>query len=95
MQEELDEIMRLLDAATPGEWHAPHLSRDDGDCSCNCGYVFSERQRGMGAICEVFSDLKGGDEEEPLLAAKANGELIAAAVNFLRKYGRDVQKVFG
>lgn len=57
---------------TPGPWMAPHFVRDD--VRCNCAYVFSESQVGMGSICTIDH----GAEDEPLEIAKANARLIAA-----------------
>jgi len=55
----------------------PHFARDD--VRCNCAYVFSESQVGMGSICTIDH----GDENEPLEIAKANARLIAAAPELL------------
>jgi hypothetical protein len=66
-----------VSAHTPGPWSVPHFARmPDG---CKCGYVFSEAQSGMGAICEVTH----GGEDEPLEIAAANARLIAAAPDLL------------
>lgn len=62
---------------TPGPWMVPHFARDD--VGCNCAYVFSESQVGMGSICTIDH----GDENEPLEIAKANAHLIAAAPELL------------
>lgn len=65
---------------TPGEWSAPHFC--SCDTTCNCGNVFSEFQRGMGAICEVFFDNEQdehSDEYELREVAEANGRLISMA----------------
>jgi hypothetical protein len=63
---------------TPGPWIVPHFARDE--VKCNCGYVFSEFQHGMGSICDV----NHGAEDEPVEIAKANARLIAAAPDLLR-----------
>ena len=62
---------------TPGPWMVPHFARDD--VCCNCAYVFSESQVGMGSICTIDH----GDENEPLEIAKANARLISAAPELL------------
>jgi hypothetical protein len=62
----------LAAGPTPGPWMVPHFARDE--VKCNCGYVFSEFQHGMGSICEV----NHGAEDEPIEVAKANARLIAA-----------------
>lgn len=62
---------------TPGPWSVPHSA--DEESGCSCGYVFSESQRGFGAVATV--PFGGEDENYPL--AKANAKLIAAAPDLL------------
>lgn len=64
---------------TPGPWSIPHFAGGDTFGGCECGYVYSESQQGMGAICQVFF----GGENEPREIAEANARLIAAAPDLL------------
>lgn len=84
---------------TPGPWSVPHLA--EPGVRCDCGYVVSESQRGMGAICEVFMD-RGGEpahpggtafdsEYEERSVAEANARLIAAAPDLLEA----LEELFG
>src|SRR5688572_20319903 len=80
LREKLAALRALADAATPGPWVEPHLSRDD--TPCNCAYVMAGGY--AGSVCTVDKDngLKiedGGNDSPPLEEAKANGRLIAAA----------------
>ncbi len=68
---------------TPGPWTVPHFASERG--KCECGYVFSQYQRGMGAICEVLFDhgQECGGEQEDRATATANAHLIASAPDLL------------
>ena len=66
---------------TPGPWSVPHFATD---CACNCAYVVSGNQHGMGAIATVHhSDEADGEHNEPMDVAIANARLIAAAPDML------------
>lgn len=76
---EIEELRALSQRATPGEWFTGHLCNDDH--GCNCPYIYSDCQNGMGAIATIGIT----DEEVATLdEAKANQALIAAAVNYVR-----------
>lgn len=62
---------------TPGPWSVPHFA--DENSACACSYVFSDAQRGFGAIATV----QFGGENESYGTAKANANLIAAAPDLL------------
>ncbi len=68
---------------TPGPWTVPHFASER--VTCGCGYVFSQYQRGMGAICEVLFDhgQECGGEQEDRATATANAHLIASAPDLL------------
>ena len=74
---DLERMRDLMTRCTRGEWSVPHLSIDD--LNCDCGYVFAEGQFGMGTLLTV----EHGGENPPLNEAKANGELLVLAVNFM------------
>lgn len=64
---------------TPGPWSVPHFATDH---QCNCQYVLSDGQYGMGAIATVHHNEDGSDgaeHNEPLGVAIANANLIVAA----------------
>lgn len=66
---------------TAGPWSIPHFATD---CACNCAYVVSENQHGMGAIATVHhSEEADGEHNEPMDVAIANARLIAAAPDML------------
>lgn len=72
---------------TPGPWSLPHFVTEG---RCQCGYVFSDQQQGMGAIATVHYAGDGDDpaepcgfQNEPIERAKANARLIAAAPTLL------------
>ncbi len=78
----------LLGKATQGEWSVPHFATAKDENDCDCTYVLSETM--CGAVCSVHIDngkkvSEGGNDCPPLEEAKANGELIAFAVNNLGK----------
>lgn len=87
--QDLAEVMRVSGNATPGEWAEPHLS--DANISCNCPYVFAEGQQSMGSVCDIRYD-KNNDHGEVLEVAKANGSLIALAINFLRAHHAAIEQ---
>ena len=62
---------------TPGPWSVPHFA--DENSTCACSYVYSDSQRGFGAIATV----QFGGEHESYETAKANANLIAAAPDLL------------
>lgn len=62
---------------TKGPWSVPHFA--DEKSTCACSYVFSDSQRGFGAIATV----QFGGEDENYETAKANAKLIAAAPDLL------------
>lgn len=57
---------------TKGPWSIPHFA--DENSSCACSYIFSDAQRGFGAIATI----EFGGENENYETAKANANLIAA-----------------
>lgn len=61
---------------TPGPWSVPHFAEAG---NCQCGYVFSDSQTGMGSICTV----DWGGENETKEVASANARVIAAAPELL------------
>ena len=66
---------------TPGPWMVPHFATD---ADCNCQYVLSDNQHGMGAIATVHHDGEtDGRHNEPMEIAQANARLIAAAPELL------------
>lgn len=69
-------IRSLIAAGTGGRWFTGHLCDDSH--SCNCPYIFSEHQNGMGAIATI-----GTTEEEVanIEEAKANQRSIAELHN--------------
>lgn len=62
---------------TKGPWSLPHFA--DERSTCACSYVFSDSQRGFGAIATI----QFGGENESYETAKANANLIAAAPDML------------
>lgn len=62
---------------TKGPWSIPHFA--DENSSCACSYIFSDAQRGFGAIATI----EFGGENENYETAKANANLIAAAPDLL------------
>lgn len=62
---------------TKGPWRIPHFA--DEKASCACSYIFSDAQRGFGAIATI----QFGGENENYETAKANANLIAAAPDLL------------
>lgn len=71
-------LRELWQRATPGKWFPGHLCNDNH--SCNCAYIFSEGQHGMGAIATIGTD---AEDVKDINEAKANQALIPAAVNAL------------
>ena len=69
---------------TPGPWMTPHFADDNH--RCNCHYVLSDHQWGMGSIATVHSQCEKREDSEhyePVERAKANARLIAAAPELL------------
>lgn len=71
--ERVAQIQRRLEAATPGPWHAGHLSDDNH--ICNCPWVFAEGY--MGSVCTINHEEKADDPG--LSEAKSNQRFIAHA----------------
>lgn len=74
-----DEMRKLAEAATQGEWSVPHFARPE--VNCNCEYVLSDHL--MGAIATVHCSgdgddwIKSGDNPR-YPEAVANALLISA-----------------
>jgi hypothetical protein len=68
-QNDLDELQRLLDAATPGEWLAAsaHLDRDDGNWSI--------------MVVNPIMPVVVGCSDDTVYLSRADAEFIAAAHN--------------
>lgn len=82
-----------MTAHTRGPWSVPHFATD---CSCNCAYVLSDNQHGMGAIATVHhSDEVDGEHNEPMDVAIANARLIAAAPTLLEELAKFAAKANG
>jgi hypothetical protein len=75
-QIDLDELQRLLDAATPGEWlaHSAYISHDDGSWSITSTNSAME-------VVDGYSDPSMGDNSVRL--SRADAEFIAVAHNAL------------
>lgn len=68
---------------TPGPWSVPHFATDH---TCDCHYVLSGSQHGMGAIATVHSQCEADEtavHNEPVDVARANAHLISAAPDLL------------
>lgn len=90
----LKELQVMVNAATPGEWMAGHLS--DESHSCKCRYVLCDRY--MGSIATVnFSesrDLAEGDNP-PLHEAKANQRFLAEARSVVPELIAEIKRLRG
>ena len=89
-----EEAERLAEKATPGPWDEPHLSCDG--VKCNCTYVLCQGYMGAIATIHVDNGLRvseGGNDDPPLVEAKANGTLIARSRTLLPALASDVRSL--